>query len=608
MNINIFESVKKSFGLLFWISFFAFTTTLHAADYPQTNTLYERTWLATDRDVYIPGDVVCVSLATIDGYYQLPVTFSGVAYVEFYTADGTPVLQEKALLRDGKGAVTLHLPKDLSTDYYYIRAYTHYQKNFGEASFMVKKIRLINPFKVMPIEQSTASAPATAPVCRYNFRNDSLYIFCPQSILAGKYSVQSAFGGEYLATNSIKINDTTLAVPMRGMKNVLSIGTGDAGPKMLIADSAKNIHISAKSEGQTVSYGVNGLSASGTIAFLSSYRADQGRFADTYLAPSATVTVPEQFAYRPELSADMVYGKINLKSGSAMPRQILATTPGSVSNMKVAPVEPDGTFALSMTGQLANTPLLLTPTDSSSSISISLQDEFFPDITPIAKQEYKPETYLGMYIQSLMVNVQLADAFSVTKAPTEPDKSVFYGRWDESLIFDKFISLPSLEEYIHELMPSVYVKKKKKRKSIRISDYDSRGFIGNKPLLLVDGTPYFNHGTVLYIPPKEVEAVYILNRRLTYKAAQFDGVLDIRTRDNYSEALELAANTLSLNYIAPKLAGYEVPLFPNTIFCQPVNAATPSGQFTRIQPGAIILRMQGLADGKPFDVYSETIK
>lgn len=606
MKSNIFTQSAKCIGTLLGIVAFAVLSA--AAEYPQTSTLYERTWLATDRDVYIPGDAIDVSLATIDGYYQLPVTFSGVAYIELFAADGTPVLQEKSTLRDGRGAVSLRLPKDLKTDFYYLRAYTHYQKNFGEASFMVKKIRLINPFKVIPIEKTAGVLTAQSPVCRYRFRSDSLYIFAAVSILSGKYSLQSAFGGEYLASNAIRINDTTLAVPLRGLKNVLSISAGGAGDRVLMSDSAQGIRVAASPAGQSISYSISGLPASGTVASMSAYRADQGVFADTYIASPSTVRVPDTFVYLPEFSSDMLFGTVTVQNGIALPRQILATAPGSLSSMKVARVEPNGTFALNMSGMQSDAQLLLTPTDSSSSISITLQNEFFPDITVISPQEYKPEAYLGQYIQSLMVNVQLADAFSVPAKPSQPDKTVFYGRWDESVVFDKFISLPSMEEYIHELMPSVYVKQKKKRKSIRISDYDGRGFIGDKPLLLVDGTPFFNHGTVLYIPPKEVETVYILNRRLTYMSAQFDGILDIRTRDSFSEALDLASNTLSVSYIAPKVAVSSAAMFSNTAFCQTITGANASGQFSRTQAFPLIVRLQGLSEGKPFDIYSETIK
>ena len=577
--------------------------------YPGSNTLYERTWLATDRDVYIPGDEILVSLATIDGYYQLPVTYSAVAYIELFAANGTPIVQEKALLSQGKGSVQIKLPKNIETDYYYLRAYTNYQKNFGENSFFVKKIRLINPFKIISIEKTADSSGTKSIAYTYQFRNDSLYITCNDSALTGSFVVKSAFDDEYLGKNTARINDRTLAIALRGMKNVLSASTrGDESP-MLISDSARGISISASTTGETIHYSSNGSLGTNSLVVASAFRADQGKFSDTYCLPGGSVTIPTGFVYPPELSSDILFGKVTLKTGAAMPKHILVSVPRSISSLRVATVKPDSSFILDMGDQHSNTSLLFTPTDTSSAISIHLQDEFFAGFATIPQKEYIPEDYLGTYIQSLMVNVQLADAFNKLSKPEEAeDKNTFYGRWDEKLDFDKFINLPSIEEYIHELLPSVYVIKKRKRKSIRISDYNARGFVGKNPLLIVDGTPFFNHGTVLYVPPKEVETAYVLNRKLIYLSAQFDGVLDIRTRNNYSEELNLATNTLGVDYVSPKTYNDHAPLFSNAPMWQPFTAVPPLGQFSRIQNGQLVIRLQGLFDGKPFDVYSETIK
>lgn len=576
--------------------------------YPSSNTLYERTWLATDRDVYIPGDKILVSLATIDGYYQLPVTFSTIAYIEFYTTNGTPILQEKASLHAGKGSVQLTLPKNIETDYYYLRAYTNYQKNFGENSFIVKKIRIINPFKIITIEKKADSAKTKNIASKYKFHNDSLYITYINSTLIDSFSIKSAFNNEYMSKNSFKINDSTLVIPLRGMKNALSVTAWSEVTNSLISDSVRDINISTSTNGKTIFFGSNSTKDSNSLFTTSAFRADHGKFSDTFCSLGGPITIPKVFLYQPELSSDILFGKVTLKSGASLPKHILVSVPRSISNLRVAFVKQDSTFSLDMSDQNYNTSLLFTPTDTSSAISINFENEFFPSFATIPQKTYIPENYLGNYIQSLMVNVQLADAFNTSSKIAEVDNNNFYGRWDEKLEFDKFINLPSIEEYIHELLPSVYVIKKRKRKSIRISDYNARGFIGKNPLLIVDGTPFFNHGTVLYIPPNEVKTIYVLNRKFTYLSAQFDGILDIRTRNFYSEELDMAANTLSVDYVSPKTYKDHLPLFSNCPMWQPFTTFPPSGQFLRIQNGQLLIRLQGLSEGKPFDIYSETIK
>jgi len=609
MNSSAKLRLTVCFATVVFLTLFSLTLNAQQEQcYPQNNTLYERTWLATDRDVYIPGDKILVSLATIDGYYQLPITFSAVVYIELYSANGIPILQEKALLREGKGSIQLTLPKNIETDYYYLRAYTNYQKNFGENSFIVKKIRLINPFKIITIEKSADLAKTKSIDYIYQFRNDSLFIKCNDSSITGSLTVKSAFDNDYLNNHLTRINNSTMAVPLKGMKNVLTVSARDDASIMQVSDSALGISISTSISGKAIQYSSKGNLGSNSLFVASAFRADHGKFADTYCLPSGLITTPTVFKYQPELRSDLLFGNISLKAGAVLPKHILVTVPHSISSMMVAIVNPDSSFCLDMSSQQSNTSLLFTPTDTSSAISINLQDEFFPKYATILQKTYIPENYLGTYIQSLMVNVQLADAFNIVSKPSVEDKNTFYGRWDVKLDFDKFIALPSIEEYIHELLPSVYVIKKRKRKSIRISDYNARGFIGKNPLLVVDGIPFFNHGIVLYVPPNEVETAYVLNRKLFYLSAQFDGVLDIRTRNNYSAELDLAANTLSVEYISPKSIIEQEALFSNSPLWQPFSTVPPSGQFSHIQSGKLVIRLQGLDDGKPFDVYSETIK
>lgn len=611
VNLKIQRNTNISLALYIAVVVSIFSLKMTAQQnqtYPLNNTLYERTWLATDRDVYIPGDKILVSLATIDGYYQLPITFSTVAYIELYTANGIPILQEKALLNEGKGSVQLKLPKNIETDYYYLRAYTNYQKNFGENSYIVKKIRLINPFKIITAERNNDTAKTKSIAYKYYFHNDSLYIICNNSTLTGSIAVKSAFDNDYLGNNTTKINDSTLVVPLRGIKNVLSISAKIDDSIILVSDSVQGIRISTNTTGKNINYNSNGYVGLNSLVVTSAFRADHGRFNDTYCSPSGIVSIPTKYVYQPELSSDILFGKVTLKAGAVMPKHILVTVPHSISSMRVATIKPDSSFSLIMGNQYTNTSLIFTPTDTSSAISIKLQNEFSDIFANIPHKPYIPENYLGTYIQSLMVNVQLDDAFNTASKPIEDDKNTFYGAWDEKLDFDKFIKLPNIEEYIHELLPSVYVIKKRKRKSIRISDYNARGYIGKNPLLIVDGIPFFNHGAILYMPPMEVKTIYILNRKLTYLSAQFDGVLDIRTHNYYSDELNLVANTLNVDFISPKTYNNHTTLFSNTVLWQSVITTPPSGNFSRIQNGQLVIRLQGLSDGKPFDVYSEIIK
>lgn len=82
----------------------------------------ERTWLSTDRYFYAAGETVHCSAFCRNETGSASV-FSGIAYVELYTDEGT-VATAKIALADGRGAGSLILPKDLPTGNYRLSAYT----------------------------------------------------------------------------------------------------------------------------------------------------------------------------------------------------------------------------------------------------------------------------------------------------------------------------------------------------------------------------------------------------------------------------------------------------------------------------------------------------
>ncbi len=109
--------------------------------------LYEQVDLNTDRETYLSGETIWLKVNTYEGNFKIPVKLSKIVYVELLTQDNIPVQQEKLFLEDGKGSGYIEIPRHLKTDYYYIRAYTNYMKNYGYEHFYHQRINVINPFE-----------------------------------------------------------------------------------------------------------------------------------------------------------------------------------------------------------------------------------------------------------------------------------------------------------------------------------------------------------------------------------------------------------------------------------------------------------------------------
>lgn len=106
----------------------------------------EQVIVQMDRTVYIAGESIVFHATVMEGTYQIPIDLSQVLYVELYNQLNKPVEQLKIKIHRGIGEGTIDIPKQLLSDYYYVRAYTNYMKNQGARSYFTKKIAILNPF------------------------------------------------------------------------------------------------------------------------------------------------------------------------------------------------------------------------------------------------------------------------------------------------------------------------------------------------------------------------------------------------------------------------------------------------------------------------------
>ena len=108
---------------LIWVLAFASALSLAGQ-----GRVVERTWISTDRDVYVAGDAVWYSAFCIDAARGTLSPVSSVAYLELHGPDGLVVSSKVALL-DGRGGGRFLLPTTLPTGHYRLIAYTGQNKD-----------------------------------------------------------------------------------------------------------------------------------------------------------------------------------------------------------------------------------------------------------------------------------------------------------------------------------------------------------------------------------------------------------------------------------------------------------------------------------------------
>ena len=110
-------------------------------------TVVEKTYISTDREIYVSGDKIWCSAFCVDAANGLrPSSLSAIAYVEIVSEDGT-LESGKIALSEGRGAGTIEIPATAPTGNYRLVAYTAYTKNtpgFNPQEHISKTISIFN--------------------------------------------------------------------------------------------------------------------------------------------------------------------------------------------------------------------------------------------------------------------------------------------------------------------------------------------------------------------------------------------------------------------------------------------------------------------------------
>ena len=135
-----------------------------AAGFSAAAGLVERTYVCTDRHIYVAGEDVFCSVFCFDGGSGSLSDFSSVAYVELISPEGSAV-RVKMALQDGRGAGRLRLPSTLPTGNYRLIAYTALNRNEEDMDYF-RGSRVISVYNTLSAsrQESVVLDAATAAV------------------------------------------------------------------------------------------------------------------------------------------------------------------------------------------------------------------------------------------------------------------------------------------------------------------------------------------------------------------------------------------------------------------------------------------------------------
>jgi hypothetical protein len=448
--------------------------------------------LFTDRTIYITGEKICFSALVILKDDNFTDDLSRVLYCELVTPDGTSVTAGKFIVENSSAQGCLTIPEDAVTGFYYLKSYTRWMRNIGPGGYHYILLKVINPDKaeVVPGEGSVEQAD-------FPGSKDAVG---PFRLSADK---KTCFAREEL---KITIHDITIRdiTKHEGIwKLALSVVPAFSW------DSISFHRDSISSETRdSISAETRGISISGRL--------------------------------------------LEDKSGNPVPNALVNLSIIGDKDVMAIRTDREGRFYFSLPDYSGDRDIFLCGEEINKvPASIFIDNDFCPRPVNLPSPAFQLTDEEKSTAYSMAVNQQINSAFKVdtlkTKQGEAKNGGSFYGEPDEILLLEKYIDLPSIEEYFSELLGQVNVRKYEGRKIFRFNSTRSEMTIYD-PLLLIDMVAVNDIEKILAMSPRLIERIELVNAPYVKGNITYGGIISFFSKNNDFAGIDLPSSGTFINY------------------------------------------------------------
>lgn len=525
--------------------------------------LSERTYISTDRQVYVSGDRVWCSAFCMNASTGKLSDFSGIAYLELHSASEM-VLTGKVALVGGRGATCLQLPSGMPTGNYRLLAYTVQNKN--EVGFdwcyASKIISVFNPSSSARVKDGVEIAPSMP---------DSSPL--PQSF--GGVGIDVPDGSSVSSTVSLKLSvpeDATFSVSVwhdDGMPF-----PSNAGPAEFIAG----------------------------------------------LKPGSQF----QYNYIPEYEGEIISGHIvgisPAQADTLSGYTAFLSAPGDISGVYSSGIQRDGTLSF-FTNNIYGDVELVCEIDNLGRRApghIELDSPFVnadPGKVPALLLSRDMEPLISARGAATQIEATF-DADTLYENLPYKRNPLFNGE-GTTYKLDDYTRFPTMEEVIIEYVTEMRIRTwdKKRHLELLLRDYhETSRFSGDNSLIMIDGVPVFDHEKVIKYDPLLVRSLTIYPYVYFVGLKSYEGIANFETYKGNVPGLEFDSNVRIFDFKGPSypvsytckgLSGKNYPDYRQTAYWHPMISAE-AGQDLDIPvvlpayPGRFVVVVEGLtASGQP---------
>ena len=455
-------------------------------------TVVEKTYISTDREIYVSGDKIWCSAFCVDEANGLrPSSLSAIAYVEIVSEDGT-LESGKIALSDGRGAGTIEIPATAPTGNYRIVAYTAYTKNapgFNPQEHISKTIsifntstkeRVKNGVKILSDSEydalrTPASTPASTPAGTHTTGTHT----------TGTHSSSTYNAGTQPAAGALSITCH------RSAEGYLEV--------VLTNNSATPADLS--------------LSLSNRDGIIPPDNTSIGAFMGA--AASAAQAAAELPEYEGEIIRGRIAGATTDEIEGLKGRSAFISVPTEKSDLYSSVVDNDGMIKF-VTNNIYGTKEMVCEIEDNDLARCHIEL-----ISPFVSPKLKGIPALRMApsikedLQSRGLSVQLCRSFSAdTLASLMPIREnpliPSYDAIEYKL--DDYKRFPVMRELFIEFINEIKVRRVDGKEQLKVKTHLEERvslFDKNNSLIMVDGIPVFDHSQVIEYDPLLVESVVV---------------------------------------------------------------------------------------------------
>lgn len=226
---------------------------------------------------------------------------------------------------------------------------------------------------------------------------------------------------------------------------------------------------------------------------------------------------------------------------------------------------------------IGNKDIQVTRTDSSSRFFFVLPDYYgnkdlflcaddLPDMTPellidndfcsrpvhlpshiFTLNDEEMKTAYKLAVNSMITSMFRMDTMSIDTAGEE-NKNPFYGEPSEVLVLEKYIDLPTIEEYFNELPGIVKLRKSQGKKQFRFLYSTQVEMSIYDPLVLVDWVAVNDIEKILAMTPLEVDRIELVNSPYLKGNITYGGIISFVSKKNDFAGIDLPTSGTFVNY------------------------------------------------------------